>query len=683
MIIYYQNILKSEETTVKKTKTVKKSLAFALVTASLVCLFVLSASAYSGTAYGNTGIYYSINSDGEAVITDAKSYIETADIPESINGRPVTRIEGFAFRDCTSLLSVTIPNSVTGIGSSAFSGCTALSGVTIPKSVTSIGDYVFKDCTGLTEINWYAENVKDFSPYNAVFSNAGTSGDGIDIAFGNSVKSIPAYLFYGIGSNPYKTPKIKTVTIGKGVTSIGISAFRECTLVSSIVIPNSVTSIGSSAFNGCTSLSGVTVPNGVTSIGHYTFMDCDELKSITLPSSLKSVGKQAFDIDSVNLHISDLAAWCNIEFKGVVSTSKYKLHLKGNRITNLVIPDGVTSVGDYAFGNCDGLTRITIPNGVTSVGQSAFVGCPFAEIKIGKDLKSIGNNAFAGITAVPELYYAGSEDEWSKISLDSTNGFIQSANMHYNADIIHKHSNKEVINKKETCTANGAKTLTCDCGNNYISVIPALGHKYKTTATKATTSKNGSAIIKCTTCQAVKAKSTIARIASVKLSKTSLTYNGKTQKPTVTVKDSKGNKLKNGTDYTVKYSKGCKNVGQYTVTITFKGNYAGTKTLTYKILPKGTSISKLTAGKKQFTAKWTAQTAQTTGYELQYSTSSSMSGAKTVTVGKNKTTSAKVKKLKGKKKYYVRVRTYKTVKINGKNVKLYSAWSKVKSVKTK
>ena len=245
-----------------------------------------------------------------------------------------------------------------------------------------------------------------------------------------------------------------------------------------------------------------------------------------------------------------------------------------------------------------------------------------------------------------------------------------------------------VINKKNaTCTAKGytGDTKCSDCGAvlKKGAYIAAKGHSFKTVVTKATLTKNGSTITKCTTCQAVKAKSTIAKIASVKLSKTSFTYNGKTQKPTVTVKDSKGNKLKNGTDYTVKYSSGCKNVGQYSVTITFKGNYAGTKTLTFKIVPKGTSISKLTAGKKQFTAKWSAQTAQTTGYELQYSTKSSMSGAKTVTVGKNKTTSAKVKKLKGKKKYYARVRTYKLVKINGKNVKLYSSWSKVKSVKTK
>ena len=223
---------------------------------------------------------------------------------------------------------------------------------------------------------------------------------------------------------------------------------------------------------------------------------------------------------------------------------------------------------------------------------------------------------------------------------------------------------------------NGSRT------GNYSFTLSTHTHKYVNVITKATVSSDGEIVNRCS-CGSVKSRSVIARASSISLSKTTFTYNGKTQKPSVVVKDRTGKVLKNGTDYTVKYSSGCKNVGQYSVTITFKGKYSGTKTLVFKIVPKGTSISKLKAGKKQFTAKWSAQTTQTTGYELQYSTKSSMSGAKKVTVGKNKTTSSTVKKLKGGKKYYVRVRTYKTVKVNGKSVKLYSSWSKVKNVKTK
>ena len=249
------------------------------------------------------------------------------------------------------------------------------------------------------------------------------------------------------------------------------------------------------------------------------------------------------------------------------------------------------------------------------------------------------------------------------------------------------HKNVAIKAVAATCTKNGStagtKCSVCGTVTKATTVVKAKGHSYKTTTTKATTSKNGSTVTKCTVCGNVKSTVTIAKIKSVKLSKTSLTYNGKTQKPTVTVKDNKGKTLKNGTDYTVKYSKGCKKTGQYTVTVTFKGNYSGTKTLTFKIVPKGTSVSKLSAGKKQFKVEWKKQTSQTTGYEIQYSTSSKMKNAKTVTVGKNKTTSTTVKNLKSGKKYYVRIRTYKTVKINGKSVKLYSSWSSVKNIKVK
>ena len=223
-------------------------------------------------------------------------------------------------------------------------------------------------------------------------------------------------------------------------------------------------------------------------------------------------------------------------------------------------------------------------------------------------------------------------------------------------------------------------------------IVPALGHNYKERSralTKATTSKDGkrTATYACTRtgCKATYTKTlqTYYKASNIKLNKTAYTYNGKVQKPSVTVKNSKGKALKNGTDYTVSYPKGMKNVGKYTVKVTLKGNYSGTKSLTYNINPKGTSVSKVKAAKKGFKVTWKKQATQTTGYQVQYSTSSKFKKAKTVTISKNKTTSKSVGKLSAKKKYYVRVRTYKTVKINGKNVKLYSGWSKAKSVTTK
>ncbi len=259
-----------------------------------------------------------------------------------------------------------------------------------------------------------------------------------------------------------------------------------------------------------------------------------------------------------------------------------------------------------------------------------------------------------------------------------------------------------VVTKKATCKTTGVKTYTCtDCGTTKTEAIAKLTkhtytnncdtacnvckakrtikHTYKTTTTKVTLSKNGKIVKKCAVCGKVASTTTIKYVKTIKLSATSYVYNGKAKTPTVTVKDSAGKTLKKGTDYTVSYAKGRKNVGTYKVTIKFKGNYSGTKTLTFKILPKAASINKLTAKSKAILVKLNRVTTQSTGYQIQYSTSSKFTSAKTVTVGSYKTSSKTISGLKKGKKYYVRVRTYKTV---GKT-KFYSAWSSAKSVKTK
>ena len=222
--------------------------------------------------------------------------------------------------------------------------------------------------------------------------------------------------------------------------------------------------------------------------------------------------------------------------------------------------------------------------------------------------------------------------------------------------------------------------------------IPATGHQYIPSQEsypnpKATLSKDGRLVSPqvCKNCDdEYEMTAVIPKIGTVKLSKTAYTYNGKVQRPGEVVKDRTGKALKGGEDYNVSYSKGMKNVGKYTVKVTFKENYSGSKSMTYSINPKGTSVSKVTATKKGFKVTWKKQTTQTTGYQVQYSTDKNFKkNNKTVTISKNSTTSKSVGKLNAKKKYYVRVRTYKTVKFGGKSVKLYSGWSKAKSVTTK
>ena len=208
---------------------------------------------------------------------------------------------------------------------------------------------------------------------------------------------------------------------------------------------------------------------------------------------------------------------------------------------------------------------------------------------------------------------------------------------------------------------------------------------YKTITTPASTSKDGSIVVKCSNCGDVKSTTTIAKIKSIALNKTSFTENGKVQKATVVAKDS-ANKTIAASNYTVSYSNSnSKKPGTYTATVKFNGkNYAGTKKLTYKInakAPAKTTVKLSKAKKTSLKASWN-KVANATSYEVQYGTSKSFKGAKTVKVS-SKSSSKVLTKLKKNKKYYVRVRAVRTVKVDNKNTTLRASWSSAKNLKTK
>lgn len=249
----------------------------------------------------------------------------------------------------------------------------------------------------------------------------------------------------------------------------------------------------------------------------------------------------------------------------------------------------------------------------------------------------------------------------------------------------HEHLYQERVTKQATCTEKGIRTYTCSCGKSYAEEISAVGHKYVERRIPATLKQDGYVQQVCSVCSASKNKSVIHRVNDVSLERVDFIFNGKAVTPSVTVKDSKGSRLSVGNDYGVIYAPGRKNPGIYTVTVMLKGDYSGSVARTFTIRPKGCSLGKLTAKSKGFQAAWKKQASQTSGYQLQYCTAKSFKAktAKSVDIKKNTTLKTKVTKLRAKKKYYVRIRTYKTVKVNGKNIKLYSDWSKRKMVRTK
>ena len=350
-----------------------------------------------------------------------------------------------------------------------------------------------------------------------------------------------------------------------------------------------------------------------------------------------------------------------------------------------------TTAGNSAYYTCDGCDKwFADATGLVEITDKTSVKIPAPGHTAGTEWKSDDTNHWHECSRCHDKKDEAAHDYGSDNVCDTCG---------YYKTVPHTHNLTLVAAKAATCTEGGKEAYyKCEgCGKFYEDVlgtkeitdlaswgnIAKIAHTTKQTVTKATPTANGKIVNYCSVCKKTLSTTVIPKASSIKLKATSLTYNGKVRTAKVIVKDRTGKTLVKNTDYTVSYAKGRKYVGKYAVKITFKGKYSGTKTLYFTIKPKATSISSLKAGSKKFTVKWKKQATQTTGYQVQYSASSKFSKAKTVTVGKNTTVSKKISKLSGKKKYYVRVRTYKTVKINGKSIRIYSGWSKAKTVTTK
>ena len=243
---------------------------------------------------------------------------------------PLTTIGEMAFEGCSSLTSITIPNSVTSIGWLAFGSCSSLTSITIPDSVTTIGDETFSWCESLTSV----------TIGNSVTTiGIGAFGDCsslTSVTIPDSVTTIGFYAFWNCSS-------LTSVTIGDSVTTIGYSAFDGCSSLTSVTIPDSVTTIGDAIFAGCTSLTSVTIGDSVTTIGSIAFSGCTSLTSVNIPDSVTTIGEAAFR-DCTSL-------------------------------TSITIPDSVTTIGNYAFNGCSSLTSVTIGDSVTTIGDYAFCDC--------------------------------------------------------------------------------------------------------------------------------------------------------------------------------------------------------------------------------------------------------------------------------------------------------------------
>ena len=347
------------------------------------------------------------------ILIDGTACSGEVTIPEG-----VTSIGDFAFSGCSSMTSITIPDSVKSIGDSAFEWCTGLTSIEIPEGVTSIGEFVFFSCHKLTEV--FLENGSKLTSGNLGVDESiiGTYWNEGDLTWTltadgtMTISGTGAMKDYSYDSPACDNSNIKKVVIEEGVTSIGDSAFSDCRSLTDITIPGSVTSIGYSAFQNTTWLKNkqnesplvivngilidgrtcsgeVTIPNNVTSIGNYAFYECTGLTSIEIPEGVKSIGANAFSdctgLTSITIpksvtSIGDEAfsgtPWLTNKQQDNPLVIVNGILIDGTTCSGEVtIPYGVTSIGNFPFYNCTGLTSISIPKSVTSIGAYTFSGC--------------------------------------------------------------------------------------------------------------------------------------------------------------------------------------------------------------------------------------------------------------------------------------------------------------------
>ena len=700
---------------------------------------------------------YNFLDNGTIEITRYTGKDKVVTIPSIINGKKVTSIGELAFCFSANTISINIPNSITNIGDRAFEDCVSLTDITIPDSVTSIGGGAFRWCEKLTSIT-----IPD--SVTSIGSNAFSDCSELkSIKIPDSVTNLGDAVFESCSS-------LVSVTLPKSITNIGEWEFSDCTSLASIMIPDNITSIDKCAFTGCSSLTSVTISKNVTNIGGSVFEGCSNLANITVDSKNNDYSSENGVL--FNKNKSELLVYPagnsrkEYSIPDSVTTIGYYAFGDCTNLTSIIIPDSVTSMDNDAFTNCSKLVNITIPKNVTRIPMHAFYNClNLTSITIPKSITTIDIYAFLSCSNLKNVYYTGSANDWAEIEIGGHNSCLTDATIHYNFDPSHIHSYTSSITKQPTCTEDGTKTFKCDCGDTYTETIPAKGHTIVTdkavaatcttngktegshcsvcgevikaqkvvkatghkfgswsTTKSATCTENGTQTRKCSTCGKTETKTipaaghksgnwivdkpaaigvngskhkectvcgkilekaeipalaaTDISGASVKLSTTSYTYNGKAKKPTATV-TLNGKTLKKDVDYTVKYSSNTA-IGKAKVTITGKGNYKGTVSKTFKILPAKQTIAKITSQKKGFAVKWTKDK-NVTGYQIQYDVKSNFKSAKSTYVKTNTTYKKTISGLKAKKTYYVRVRSYKTVG----GVKYYGSWSANKKIKTK
>lgn len=415
----------------------------------------LSAQALNPYDFQSGELFYDITSDSTVEVTYQYYFgsirydgLTTVSIPEIVTYEDrtysVTSIRAFTFQNCTTLVSIVIPNSVTSIGNGAFAGCSALTSVSLPKGITKINQFLFSECTNLSEIIipegvvnieknaffncsslthvtipnsvksigesafWCCSKVMPFLIIPQMVSNIGEkafykipiivyNGSATGSAWGairqfNGYADADSWLVYDCETKQkvlYCSPLASgEISLPTSVTSIEEKAFERCKSITNVNIPDSVTSIGDYAFSNCLSLTSIAIPHNITHIGNYVFDNCINLTSVIVGNSVSSIGNNAF---------KSCSSLTSINLPNLVTSIGNHAFSYCSSLTSINLPNSINSIGNYAFYCCASLDSIIIPENITNIGDGTFGYCSsLTSIRIPQNVTRVGNRVFEG-----------------------------------------------------------------------------------------------------------------------------------------------------------------------------------------------------------------------------------------------------------------------------------------------
>lgn len=498
---------------------------------------------WSGSYYESSdGVFTFIIRDDYALVSRCRRDVTgTAEIPSTVEGKPVTAIGENAFSEC-SLNEIIIPEGVVYIGRSAFSysnveivhlpnsldeigedtfySCNQLTQITLPDGLEYIGEGAFCNCRKLEsvripktvkKIGYYA-----FDCYNYYQENCGIKSIEVDpenkvYAFENGVlfdKAMTELIKYPSGKKDKSyavpegvvtisdrafnyCPEISSVTLPQSVAYIGSYAFYDCGKLIDIDLPKSVETIGEGAFADCSNLESIVIPDGIISINNATFRNCYRMSSVVLPSGIVEIGDGAFEdchrLEQISLP-GDLIVIGKWAFdntglsqltlpKGLIAIGDSAF--RNCNISALKVPDSVDYIGRGAFAECSGLVKAELPDGFSLINSETFFRCErLTEIILPDSIKMVGDSAFSNCVSLTDVNYKGTQDQWNKVVIKDNNKPLLDAAMHYK---YHEHRLRTKT-IPATCTADGEEYNVCEiCGNTIgtVKVLKATGHSWQ------------------------------------------------------------------------------------------------------------------------------------------------------------------------------------------------------------